>query len=465
MADFFISYNKADVAWAEWIAWQLEHEGYEVIVQVWDFRPGHNFVLKMQEAISESERTIAILSPDFLNSSYTQPEWAAVFAVDPEGEERKLLPVRVRECKPKGLLLGIDYIDLVHEDKEDSARETLLAGISDDVRPASSPDFPRTHENSESEQPAFPGPEKDSAKPGHPKPETPYDLPYLSDCDIQEGELRDALIAFQKERPGSPFICFIHGDEKNCCLGYMSRLGNSLGKNLGRDLIKKNHVSWPSHDGGPDKRFRTLLYSLSDELGVQLTTETNEQTSEVKKLWKEICETRQNSVFLVMSTIYAEKWRDDELELIKRFADFWRDCPPLPDRCFLFICLRVIYEKLGKLSFTEKCLGQKRQQKKLDKRNESIRQSIEGLSFPPNLYGLTLTKLSDIGNDHALNWVKHREVQHFFCNHVQESKLLRLQEELCREIREMYGNPPCSFPMEELAKKLRELSDNLLTAR
>jgi TIR domain len=43
--DFFISYNKADRAWAEWIAWQLEQAGYQTTNQAWDFRPGSNFVL------------------------------------------------------------------------------------------------------------------------------------------------------------------------------------------------------------------------------------------------------------------------------------------------------------------------------------------------------------------------------------------------------------------------------------
>ena len=28
-ADFFVSYTSADRAWAEWIAWQLEAEGYK----------------------------------------------------------------------------------------------------------------------------------------------------------------------------------------------------------------------------------------------------------------------------------------------------------------------------------------------------------------------------------------------------------------------------------------------------
>ena len=39
--DFFISYNKADRAWAEWIAWHLEETGgYSVAIQAWDFGPG-----------------------------------------------------------------------------------------------------------------------------------------------------------------------------------------------------------------------------------------------------------------------------------------------------------------------------------------------------------------------------------------------------------------------------------------
>jgi hypothetical protein len=47
---FFISYNKADRTWAEWIAWQLKEARYSVHLQAWDFRPGSNFVLKMQRA-------------------------------------------------------------------------------------------------------------------------------------------------------------------------------------------------------------------------------------------------------------------------------------------------------------------------------------------------------------------------------------------------------------------------------
>ena len=66
MSKIFISYNKADLQWAEWIGWQLEEEGHEIILQAWDFRPGCNFVMEMQIAATKANRTIAVLSPDYL---------------------------------------------------------------------------------------------------------------------------------------------------------------------------------------------------------------------------------------------------------------------------------------------------------------------------------------------------------------------------------------------------------------
>ena len=91
--DFFVSYNKADKAWAEWIAWVLEENGYTVVIQAWDFRPGGNFILDMQWATVEAERMVMVLSADYLNAFDTQPEWAAFFKQDPTGTTGKLLPV------------------------------------------------------------------------------------------------------------------------------------------------------------------------------------------------------------------------------------------------------------------------------------------------------------------------------------------------------------------------------------
>jgi hypothetical protein len=138
----FISYNQADRAWAEWIAWTLEEAGYRTVIQAWDFRPGCNFVLAMQEAAAETERTIAVLSPSYLGSLFTQPEWATAFSSDPTGQGRKLIPVRVQDCQVEGLLKSITWIDLADMLEEQAAR-ALLAGMCDGrVKPAQPPVFP-----------------------------------------------------------------------------------------------------------------------------------------------------------------------------------------------------------------------------------------------------------------------------------------------------------------------------------
>lgn len=155
--DFFISFNRADRAWAAWIAWQLEEAGFTTIFQDWDFRPGGNFVLDMHEAAAKAERTAAVLSPDFLDSKFTAPEWAAAFAQDPTGEKGTLLPVRVRECDPEGLLGQVVYVDLVGLN-EAAARSALLAGARRGrAKPGEEPDFPSDAPRSVERRPHFPG--------------------------------------------------------------------------------------------------------------------------------------------------------------------------------------------------------------------------------------------------------------------------------------------------------------------
>jgi hypothetical protein len=139
--DFFISYTTVNRPWAEWIAVQLEAAGYTTVLQAWDFRPGSDFVHQMQQATSTAGRTIAVLSPAYFGSEFGEAEWRAAFIKDPTGELGLLIPVRVQECAPPGLLASRVYVDLVDTD-EATARRLLLAGVDQSgARPTSAP-FP-----------------------------------------------------------------------------------------------------------------------------------------------------------------------------------------------------------------------------------------------------------------------------------------------------------------------------------
>jgi hypothetical protein len=193
MVDFFISYNSTDGTWAEWIAWQLEDAGYTTVLQAWDFRPGSNFVLEMERAAGEAERTIVVLSPAYVSARYTQPEWATAFARDPTSERGLLLPVRVERCALQGLLPQIVYIDLVGLD-EDAAKKRLLDGVQRDrAKPTSPPSYPGSAPQPVAEQPRFPGelPSVQSASDAPWVPQVPWAVVRLSRANATEYRLED----------------------------------------------------------------------------------------------------------------------------------------------------------------------------------------------------------------------------------------------------------------------------------
>jgi hypothetical protein len=127
--DFFVTYNHEDANWAEWIAAELEAAGFTAVLDAWDFRPGDNFIAKMDEALAGCRHALGVLSPDYLESVFARAEWTAAYRQTVLGKDRGFIPVRVQKCDPSPLLGTVVYIDLVGVN-EDEARERLLDGVA-----------------------------------------------------------------------------------------------------------------------------------------------------------------------------------------------------------------------------------------------------------------------------------------------------------------------------------------------
>jgi tetratricopeptide (TPR) repeat protein len=157
--DFFVSYTQADRAWAEWLAWELEAAGYTTLLQAWDMPAGTAFVHAMDQAVQNTRHTVLVLSPAYLRSAMAEAEWRPGFKADPGGQARRLLPVRVEECEPTGLLADRVWIDLVGLD-EATSRTTFLSGVAAALRghgrPTVRPHFPRRPVVAAVDRPRFP---------------------------------------------------------------------------------------------------------------------------------------------------------------------------------------------------------------------------------------------------------------------------------------------------------------------
>ncbi len=154
ISDFYISYVRADRPWAEWLAWCLEEANFQVILDVWNFRPGSNFILELNKAIASSQRALIVLSPNYLTCLHAQAQWASAFLQDRRGGIR-VLPVIVHECEVEGLLAQIVPINIYGLD-EVTAKKTLLDKLTGhSIKPTEQPIYPGTR-LTEANSPAFP---------------------------------------------------------------------------------------------------------------------------------------------------------------------------------------------------------------------------------------------------------------------------------------------------------------------
>lgn len=139
--DFFVSYHAADRSWAEWIAWQLERLGYRVILQDWDFRPGENFVLRIDEALKTSRRTVAVTSAAYFRSPWATKEWTAALVQDVRSGGR-LLILRVENCIVPPILTDQVYVDLFGLSPTEAVDRLATAVSGERRKPAQEPPYP-----------------------------------------------------------------------------------------------------------------------------------------------------------------------------------------------------------------------------------------------------------------------------------------------------------------------------------
>jgi tetratricopeptide (TPR) repeat protein len=132
MSMFFISRAGEDREWGQWVAQVLQSAKHEYFLQDHDIQFGNDFVEKMKAAMEMCDHVIAVLSAHYLEKPHTKAEINTAYALDPTGEKRMLLIVRVSDCEIPKLFTRFVYVDL--RVRDEAAKRMLLARI-DGTRP------------------------------------------------------------------------------------------------------------------------------------------------------------------------------------------------------------------------------------------------------------------------------------------------------------------------------------------
>jgi hypothetical protein len=113
--DLFISYRH-DPDDREWVRGvlvpALELAGAKVCIDYRDFRLGVPLVLEIGRAVEQSRYTLAILSPAYLASTFTELENVLAEHLGLERREQRLLLVLRHECKPRLGLRARLWLDM-----------------------------------------------------------------------------------------------------------------------------------------------------------------------------------------------------------------------------------------------------------------------------------------------------------------------------------------------------------------
>lgn len=127
--DVFISYRQQepDKTWIrKTLQPRLENEGLRVCIDYRDFHLGAPLVLEMARAVEQSRYTLAILSPAYLRSNFTELESVLAEHLGLEKAQRRLLAVMHELCTPRLGFRARIWLDMSDDNEFDINVERLV---------------------------------------------------------------------------------------------------------------------------------------------------------------------------------------------------------------------------------------------------------------------------------------------------------------------------------------------------
>jgi hypothetical protein len=131
--DVFISYSHRDAEWVRnWLLPRLERAGLSVCIDFRDFQIGVPSLVNMERAAERSQRTLLVLTPNWVQSEWTNFEALMIQTQDPVGLRRRMLPLMLEECVLPGRLTIFTYADFRERENWEAEVSRLLHQIGEE---------------------------------------------------------------------------------------------------------------------------------------------------------------------------------------------------------------------------------------------------------------------------------------------------------------------------------------------
>ncbi|XP_078703870.1 uncharacterized protein LOC144928957 [Branchiostoma floridae x Branchiostoma belcheri] len=110
----FFCYSSADAPWVKDTIQKLESDelGFKCCFHERDFLPGVAIIDNIVRSIHESQKTVFVLSRDFVESRWCNFERQVVMGANLREENKKVIPVMLRECDLPEFLQHMTYLEV-----------------------------------------------------------------------------------------------------------------------------------------------------------------------------------------------------------------------------------------------------------------------------------------------------------------------------------------------------------------
>jgi TIR domain len=115
--DAFISYSHKDKTWVDALVKSLEGHGLRIHIDSEHFEAGLASLDNMAAGIERAQRTVVILTPNWVESPWAQLEGAMSARTDPAGWYGRLVPILRAKCEPPAWLSMRSWWDFIDDDR------------------------------------------------------------------------------------------------------------------------------------------------------------------------------------------------------------------------------------------------------------------------------------------------------------------------------------------------------------
>jgi CheY-like chemotaxis protein len=112
--DVFISYSHQDKEWVRNVLLpRLENGGLKVFIDFRDFRVGAATIKEIERGITNSRKTIMVLTQEYLKSDWAEFETLITQTLSPANRDLRLVPILRKECDLPVSIRYLTYVNLI----------------------------------------------------------------------------------------------------------------------------------------------------------------------------------------------------------------------------------------------------------------------------------------------------------------------------------------------------------------